>query len=43
VDFRYRPRPVAWGLAISALTLAGLLATVAGGRYRRPPAGPSPP
>jgi uncharacterized membrane protein YfhO len=43
VDFRYRPRPVAWGLAISALTLAGLLATLAVGSYRRPAAGPSPP
>ena len=28
VDFRYRPWPVAWGLAISALTLAGLLAAL---------------
>lgn len=35
IDFRYRPRPVAWGLAISALTLAGLLATLAAGRYGR--------
>jgi hypothetical protein len=39
VDFRYRPRSVAWGLAISALTLAGLLAARAGGRYRRRTAG----
>jgi hypothetical protein len=36
VDFRYRPRSVAWGLAISALTLAGLLAMRVRGRYRRP-------
>jgi hypothetical protein len=43
VDFRYRPRPVAWGLAISALTLAGLLGMLVGGRHRRPAAGPSPP
>jgi hypothetical protein len=43
VDFRYRPRPVAWGLAVSALTLAGILAVVARGRHRRPAAAPSPP
>jgi len=34
VDFLYRPRSVAWGLAISALTLGGLLATLARGQYR---------
>jgi hypothetical protein len=28
VEFRYRPRSVAWGLAISALTLAALLAAL---------------
>ena len=43
VDFRYRPRPVTWGLAISALTLAGLLAALAGFPYPRPAAGQSPP
>jgi hypothetical protein len=43
VDFRYRPRAVAWGLAVSALTLAALLASLARGRYRRPVPGPSPP
>jgi hypothetical protein len=38
VDFKYRPRSVAWGLGIAALTLAGLLATLAASRYRRPTA-----
>jgi hypothetical protein len=28
VDFRYRPRSVVWGLAVSALTLAALLAAL---------------
>jgi hypothetical protein len=35
VDFTYRPRSVAWGLGIAALTLAGLLAALALGQYRR--------
>jgi len=37
VDFLYRPRPVVWGLTVAGLTLAGLLAALAAGRYLRPP------
>ena len=40
VDFRYRPRSVAWGLGISSLTLAGLLGALAVSRYRRRPRRP---
>jgi len=43
VDFRYRPRPVACGLAVSALTLAGILAVAVRGGHRRPGVPPSPP
>jgi hypothetical protein len=40
VDFRYRPRSVAWGLGTSGLTLAGILGALAVSRYRRRPRRP---